>query len=434
MSVKVLMPALSPTMSEGNLAKWLINEGDKVSSGQIIAEIETDKATMEVESIDDGILAKIFVDDNSKNILVGTVLAIIAEEGEDVAEVVKKNPAPSTTEKTPADASKVDKNNTVGEVATVAKKTETMQDKNVVNASSRAPANQLRKTSNRVFISPLAKRIATQDGLDINLIVGSGPAGRIIKKDVINATAPPLTSKRPPKRDTVFEPAYISSPTTTIRGIIADKLTDSKQTIPHFYLSSDVNIDGLLLARKYLNENSNGAYKISVNDMVLKAVASALSKVPSANVSWAGSFIKHYSSVDISVAVAIDDGLITPIIRDANYKSIVEISKEMKTLAKKAKEGRLTPEEFQGGTISVSNLGMFGVKQFSAIINPPQGCILAVGAGEPKPIVQNAIICIATVMNLTLSVDHRAIDGAVGAMFLKELKNCLQNPISLSNL
>ena len=413
MSIKILMPALSPTMTEGVLANWLVSEGDIVESGQVIAEIETDKATMEVEAVDEGIIAKIVVSAGTTNVAVNTVIALLAEEGEDVSEVANES----------IDSS-------VAPVSVEGKIDLTPQDSQPVPVKD-APISSMKEK--RIFVSPLAKRLAEQKGLNLENIIGSGPRGRIIKMDIenakINVSANNMSSV--PSRPTPFEPSYTEVPVSTMRGVIASRLSQSKQEVPHFYVSADVEIDKLLSARKYLNDMADGTYKISVNDMVLKAVAVGLRKVPDANVSWADSVIKAYNAVDVSVAVAIEGGLITPIVRNADYKSVVEISTEMKELAGKAKSGRLTPEEFQGGTVSVSNLGMFGVKQFNAIVNPPQACIVAVGAGTQKPVVKNGELAVATVMNLTISADHRAVDGAVAAQFLSAIKEALEEPVAL---
>ena len=418
MSIKITMPALSPTMTEGTLSSWLVAEGDSVVSGQVIAEIETDKATMEVEAVDEGIIAKIVIDANTPNVAVNSVIALLAEEGEDVIEVAKESVESSAPVATPAP-------------------TPTVSKPAPVNVAPTAPVQsspvQSSPAQGRIFASPLAKRIAEQKGLNLSNITGSGPKGRIIKMDVENAKVGgmPSMSATAPARPTPFEPAYTEIPVSTMRSVIAKRLCQSKQEVPHFYVSADVEIDKLLSARKYLNDIADGAYKVSVNDMVLKAVAVALRKVPEANVSWAETMVKAYSAVDVSVAVAIEGGLITPIIRNADYKSLVEISTEMKELAGKAKSGSLTPEQFQGGTVSVSNLGMFGVKQFNAIVNPPQACIVAVGAGMQKPIVKDGQLAVGTVMNLTISADHRAVDGAVAAQFLSAIKEALEEPVAL---
>ena len=414
MSIKITMPALSPTMTEGTLSTWLVAEGDSVVSGQVIAEIETDKATMEVEAVDEGIIAKIVIDANTPNVAVNSVIALLAEEGEDVSEVAKESVESSVPAATPTPA---------------------VSKPSPVTVATPAPTAPLQSSpaQGRIFASPLAKRIAEQKGLNLSNIIGSGPKGRIIKMDVENAKVGgmPSMSAIAPARPTPFEPAYTEVPVSTMRSVIAKRLSQSKQEVPHFYVSADVEIDKLLSARKYLNGIANDAYKVSVNDMVLKAVAVALRKVPEANVSWAETMVKAYSAVDVSVAVAIEGGLITPIIRNADYKSLVEISTEMKELAGKAKSGSLTPEEFQGGTVSVSNLGMFGVKQFNAIVNPPQACIVAVGAGMQKPIVKDGQLAVGTVMNLTISADHRAVDGAVAAKFLSAIKEALEEPVAL---
>lgn len=293
-------------------------------------------------------------------------------------------------------------------------------------------------THTRIFASPLAKRLAQQGNINLSTVTGTGPHGRIVRRDIEDYQAHSGggaifgASRTAPDRPTPFEPTYTEVPMSTMRKVIASRLTESKQQVPHFYVSADAEIDSLLSARKYLNDLGEGAYKISVNDMVLRAVAVALKKVPLANQAWTDKgYIKQFNAVDIAVAVSIPDGLITPIIRNADYKSVVEISQEMKELAGKARSGGLAPEQFQGGTVSVSNLGMYGVKQFNAIVNPPQACILAVGAGTQQAVVKNGQLSVATVMNLTLSVDHRVVDGSVGAEFLSAIKQALQEPVAL---
>ncbi|NBX52898.1 MAG: pyruvate dehydrogenase complex dihydrolipoamide acetyltransferase [Proteobacteria bacterium] len=419
MPIEILMPALSPTMKEGNLAKWIKKEGDKIKAGEVIAEIETDKATMEVEAVDEGILGKILVQHGTENVAVNSCIALILADGEDkkvldsyqvssnqnISNVGTKND--SSKSSSPI---KNDKNNVVEKVVILEK----TSDANIVKAS------------------PLAKRIAKDEGVTLSLINGSGPHGRVVKDDVIdfvkNGSSRSMAVRRNPQEFYVIK-------NNNIRKVIAKRLLESKQNVPHFYLSCEFKIDKLNELRSALNEvaeideNGNPAYKISVNDLIIKATAMALKKVPEANSSWNEDGILVYNNIDISMAVAIDGGLITPIIKNADQKSIQAISREAKQLAKKAREGKLTPEEFQGGTFSISNLGMFGIDNFSAIINPPQSCILAVSRAVEKPIVEHGQIKIAHMMNVTLSSDHRVVDGAVGAEFLKALRRYIEHPI-----
>jgi pyruvate dehydrogenase E2 component (dihydrolipoamide acetyltransferase) len=427
MPLKVTMPALSPTMTEGTLAKWLVSEGETVQSGDLIAEIETDKATMEIEAVDEGTVGRLLVDEGSEGVLVNAVIALLLEDGDDAAAldaVDTGSPAPAAA---PAQ-SKLGRT----EHATPAAAPEPL-----------APTAQPAPSDDRVFASPLARRMASQGGLELSGVAGTGPNGRIVKRDVeaaiaalgVRATpqsahqptaaAEPLTSMESP-----YEPAYDLVPASTMRKVIAARLTESKQTVPHFYLTVDCEIDDLLKIRKDLNSQSDD-FKISVNDLIIKACGIALRKVPEANASWTGDALKLYKTADIAVAVAIEGGLITPVVRDAGGKGLETISKEMVELATKAKDGKLKPEEFQGGTFGISNLGMFGVKQFDAVINPPQGAILAVGAGEQRPVVKDGTLAVATVMSVTLSVDHRAVDGAVGALFLAAYKGLIENPLTM---
>jgi pyruvate dehydrogenase E2 component (dihydrolipoamide acetyltransferase) len=420
MPVQILMPALSPTMTEGNLAKWLKNEGDAVKSGDILCEIETDKATMEFEAVDEGILGKILVAGGTSGVAVNTPIAVLLEEGED-ASAISAAPAPKAA--APAAAAPTP-------VAVAA-----------APVSSAAPAHG----GARVFASPLAKRIAKDGNVDLAAVKGSGPHGRIVKADVeaalksgpAKSAAAPVAAAVPapkpapaPAAASPFEPAFEAIPNSSMRKVIARRLTEAKSTIPHFYLSIDCELDALLKVRADLNGRSD-AYKLSVNDFVVRAVALALKKVPAANASWGDEAIKRYTDIDISVAVATPSGLITPIVHHADHKGLAEISNEMKSLAAKARDGKLKPEEFQGGGFTISNLGMFGIKDFAAIINPPQGCILAVGAGEQRPVVKNGALAVATVMTCTLSVDHRVVDGAVGAEFLSAFKKLIEDPLSM---
>jgi len=420
MPVQILMPALSPTMTEGNLAKWLKAEGDAVKSGDILCEIETDKATMEFEAADEGVLGKILVSGGSSGVKVNQPIAVLLLDGEDasaLAGVVATVSAPATA------------------VATVPAA--------IHSAAPAAPATPAAAAGDRVFASPLARRIARDGKLDLTAVKGSGPHGRIVKADVEAAmaagpavpvamvpAAPPPAAAVPAAVASPFEPAFEAIANSSMRKVIARRLTEAKSTIPHFYLSVDCELDALLKVRAELNSRSD-AHKLSVNDFVVRAVALALRKVPAANASWGEEAIKRYTDVDISVAVATPNGLITPIVHHADHKGLAQISNEMKALAAKARDGKLKPEEFQGGGFTISNLGMFGVKEFAAIINPPQGCILAVGAGEQRPVVKAGALAVATVMTVTLSVDHRVVDGAVGAEFLAAFKTLIQDPLSM---
>jgi len=420
MATNILMPALSPTMTEGNLARWLKQEGDRIKAGDVIAEIETDKATMEVEAVDEGILGRILVPAGTQAVKVNDVIAVLVEAGEAVpaAGAAPKAapvaaPAPAPVAAAPAAA-----------------------------APAPAPAS-----GDRVFASPLARRMAAQAGLDISKIAGSGPNGRIVKADVdaalsrgpapaaAPAAAPaPVAAPRPAAPVAITAP-HTAIPNSSMRKVIARRLSESKATIPHFYVSTDVEIDALLKIRADLNARSPkdgpGAYKLSVNDLVIKATAVTLRRFPNVNAIWTEDAILQLHDVDISVAVSIPDGLITPIVKGADIKGLAAISNEMKDLAARAKSGKLKPEEFQGGGFSISNMGMYGVRDFAAIINPPQSGILAVSAGEQRPVVKNGALAIATVMTLTLSVDHRVIDGALAAEFLQALKRNIEDPLSL---
>jgi pyruvate dehydrogenase E2 component (dihydrolipoamide acetyltransferase) len=415
MPIEILMPALSPTMSEGTLARWLKKEGEAVKSGEAIAEIETDKATMEFEAAEDGVLGRILVPGGTAGVKVNQPIALLLEEGEDKA-ALDKAPAPVRSAAVPAAP--------------------------VVAAPVEERAGRPRSMEgegHRLFASPLARRIARDAGLDLATVTGSGPHGRIVKADVEAAAATPRPAAparsagvppAPKPLPAPFEPAYEAIPNSSMRKVIARRLTEAKSTIPHFYLSIDCELDALLKVRAELNGRSD-AYKLSVNDFVVRAVALALKKVPAANASWGEEAIKRYTDIDISVAVATPNGLITPIVHHADHKGLAQISNEMKVLAGKARDGKLKPEEFQGGGFTISNLGMFGIKDFAAIINPPQGCILAVGAGEQRPVVKAGALAIATVMTCTLSVDHRVVDGAVGAEFLSAFKKLIEDPLSM---
>lgn len=406
MATDILMPALSPTMTEGKLARWLKNEGDKVSAGDVIAEIETDKATMEVEAVDEGILGRILVQEGVEGVAVNTPIAILVEEGEDV-------PGASTAQ-TPA-------------VAPAAEPVAA----SIPPASTKATPKE--ESSERIFVSPLAKRMAKDRGIALGSLNGTGPNGRILKRDVEKGgNAAPVAPKTTPATPVATDGDVKRVPNSTMRKVIARRLTESKTQVPHFYVSVDIELDALLALRSKLNATAeDNSFKISVNDMMIKAVGLALKKQPGLNVQFTDAETLHFENVDISMAVSIPEGLITPIIRNADQKSLREISREAKDLAKRARAGKLKPEEFQGGTFSISNMGMFGVRDFAAIINPPQAGILAIASGEKRAVVRGDQLTIATVMTATLSVDHRAVDGALGAQWLNALRDIVQNPYTL---
>ncbi len=413
MTIQVLMPALSPTMTEGNLAKWHKQEGDAVASGDIIAEIETDKATMEIEADEEGVLGRILVAEGSAGVAVNTAIAVMLEKGEDPSAldaVVIEAPAPASAPAPTAEPA----------------------------AAPAVPAAAPAPRGTRAIASPLARRMASQAGLDVAAIAGSGLRGRVVKSDVEAALAggaPTVAASLAPVAETPGMPSYTEAPNSGMRKVIARRLIESKREAPHFYLTVDCHIDALLDARKELNSRSPAdgpdAYKISVNDFVIRAAALALGKVQAANASWTDAAIRLYHRADISVAVAVPEGLITPVIRDAGAKGLAVISSEMKDLAGRARDGKLAPEEYQGGTFSISNLGMFGIKEFSAVINPPQGAILAVGMGEQRPVVRDGALAVATVMSCTLSIDHRVVDGAAGAQFMAAFKTLIEDPLTM---
>ena len=426
MPVNVTMPALSPTMTEGKLARWTKKEGDKIKSGDVIAEIETDKATMEVEAVDEGVLGKILVAEGTEAVAVNTVIAMILEEGETANDLgAAPSPQPSPGGRG-------------GDVATSGSETKTI---------AREPSSSGRGQGEgkRVFATPLARRIAAQTGVDLSQIQGTGPHGRIVKADLakggapkVVAAAPQASAPRAPsagmdakKQADLLGMTYKEIPNNNIKKVVASRLLESKQTIPHFYLTVECRLDDLMAARERINTEAKGAFKLSVNDFVVKACAMALKAYPAANVAWTDDAILQFDHADISVAVSTPNGLITPIVKAAETKGLREISNEVKDLAGRAREGKLKPVEFQGGTFSVSNLGMFGVSEFAAIINPPQACILAVGAGEEKPYVEDGVIKVGTFMKCTLSVDHRAVDGSVGAEFLQYFKRYIENPVNM---
>lgn len=408
MATNILMPALSPTMTEGTLARWVKKEGEAVQSGDVIAEIETDKATMEVEAVDEGILGRILVAEGTADVAVRTPIAILVEEGEAVPEgpVEEQKPAAKAPE--------------AAQPAAAAAQA----------APAVAPKGQEKK-GERIFISPLARRLAKERGIALTSLTGSGPNGRILRRDVDKVL----------EAGTASAPAAAAAPVagsvervthSSMRKVIARRLTESKTQVPHFYVSVDIELDALLGLRSRLNQSLEAeGFKISVNDMMIKAVALALKKQPGLNVQFTEKEMLHFEDVDISMAVSIPDGLVTPVIRQADKKSLKEISQEARSLATRAREGKLQPADYQGGTFSISNMGMFGVKDFAAIINPPQAAILAVASGQKRPVVRDGELAVATVMTATLSVDHRAVDGALGAQWLNTLRDLIQNPYSL---
>jgi len=424
MAIEIKMPALSPTMTTGTLAKWLVGEGDRVNSGDVIAEIETDKATMEVESVDDGVMAKIFVDAGAENVAVGAVIAVLAEDGETASDVAKaglqepSSPVPVTS------------------VAAEAK--ERAEPAPVTAAPVKAvPAPQTKSSDKpRIFASPLARRIAADRNIALEGIIGSGPYGRILRRDVESAATAPIAETTAalagttPAGATQQGDSYLVA-NSQMRKAIASRLQDSKQQAPHFYLTVDCVIDNLLEARKSLNAKAAEGIKISINDMIIRAAAMALIAVPEANASWEGENTRLFRHADIAMAVAIDGGLITPIVWAAEQKGLAALSQVTTDLAARARDGKLAANEYTGGSFTISNLGMFGVREFAAVINPPHGGILAVGAGEQRPIVIDGNLAVATVMSVTLSADHRAVDGAVGARWLQAFKGFVENPVTM---
>ena len=431
MPTEILMPALSPTMEEGTLAKWLVKEGDTISSGDVMAEIETDKATMEFEAVDEGVMGKIVIPEGTEGVKVNDVIAVLLEEGEsadDIGDVSASEPAAAAPAAAEAPAA---------QAAAPA-------------AATPAPAAPA-KDGKRIFATPLARRIAADKGLDLTTMAGSGPHGRIVKADVENATAAPKAAAPAAKTDAPAAATMAAGPATDVvlktyadrpfeevkldgmRKTIAARLTEAKQSVPHFYLRRDIQLDALLKFRSQLNKQLEPrGVKLSVNDFIIKACALALQQEPEANAVWAGDRTLKFEKSDVAVAVAIEGGLFTPVLKDAEMKSLSALSAEMKDLAGRARERKLAPHEYQGGSFAISNLGMFGIDNFDAIINPPHAAILAVGAGAKKPIVgADGELTVGTVMSTTLSVDHRVIDGALGANLLNAIKDNLENPMTM---
>ena len=423
MSVNILMPALSPTMEEGTLAKWLVKEGDRIESGDLIAEIETDKATMEFEAVDEGIVGKLLVSEGSEGVKVNSPIAVILDDGEQLEVNETKNLIVQEEPKI---------NNTEEAIVQV----------------EQVSTNIAKTSSKRIFATPLAKRLAKEKGLNLESISGSGPHGRIVKNDILSLSVSSPNKVQENFTSTKAQPAVnhgSNSPIETLyadrefkeiqlngmRKTVASRLTEAKQNVPHFYLRKEIIIDELLIVRSRMNEHlANTNSKLSINDFIIKACALALQAVPAANSVWAGDKILQLKPSDIAIAVAVEDGLFTPVIRDAEAKSLSKVSKEMKELAEKARSKKLMPNEYQGGSFSISNLGMFGIDNFDAVINPPHGAILAVGAGLKKPIVnEDNTIAVSNVMSLTLSVDHRVIDGALGAELMQNITKYLEDPV-----
>ncbi|MGC6518016.1 MAG: pyruvate dehydrogenase complex dihydrolipoamide acetyltransferase [Candidatus Puniceispirillaceae bacterium] len=414
MAIAIKMPALSPTMTDGTLAKWLVKEGDEVRAGDVIAEIETDKATMEVEAVDEGTIAIISVAEGTQNVAVNAVIAMLAEDGEDVSAVSVAEDQPS--------------NNTVEQTEQAVAPQQTMS---AASSELARPAPAAMPTNEkRVFASPLARRIAAMNDLPLDTLQGTGPNGRIIKYDVETALS---QAPSQPAANSLLQTQAVREdrfvPHSAMRRTIAQRLSESKQTAPHFYLTVDCEIDDLLAARKMINEASDDGVKISVNDMIVKAASFALMQVPDVNGSYEEEGCRYYSDADVCIAVALDGGLVTPVISAVQNRGLKDISAISKSLASQARDGTLPPSAYAGGTFTISNLGMFGIKEFAAVINPPQGAILAVGAGEQRAVVKDGALGIATVMSVTLSADHRIVDGALGARWLQVFKQVIERPV-----
>ena len=422
MSVNVTMPALSPTMTAGTVAKWLIAVGESVHSGDVIAEIETDKATMEVESIEDGVVAHILVEAGSENVAVGTVIAILAEAGEAV-DKISATPVTAAADEAP-----------VAPAETPVETPALVKDTTAVPPTGVAQKN-MAETSKRIFATPLARRIAANKGIALDRLTGSGPHGRILRRDVEAAPAASTVRKTPASANVMSSSAAVGASelvaNSQMRQVIASRLQQSKQQAPHFYVTVDCQIDTLLAARRALNEKAPDGVKISLNDLVIRATAMALMAVPDANVAYEDTHTRRFQHADICMAVAIDGGLVTPVIWAAETMGLAALSQTTADLASRARQGQLRVAEYTGGSFSISNLGMFGVREFAAVINPPQGAILAVGAGQQRPVVVDGALAVATVMTVTLSADHRAIDGAVAAQWLQSFKGFVENPVTM---
>ena len=434
MSVNVTMPALSPTMTEGTVAKWLIAVGETVHSGDVIAEIETDKATMEVESIEDGVVAHILVEAGSENVAVGTVIAILAEAGEAI-EAISATPVTAAADEAPAAPAEMPANTPVETpVETPAETPALVKDTTAVPPTGVAQKN-MAETSKRIFATPLARRIAANKGIALDGLTGSGPHGRILRRDVEAAPAAPAVQITPASANAMASSAATGASelvaNSQMRQVIASRLQQSKQQAPHFYVTVDCQIDTLLAARRALNEKAPDGVKISLNDLVIRAAAMALMAVPDANVAYEDTHTRRFQHADICMAVAIDGGLVTPVIWAAETMGLAALSQTTADLASRARQGQLRAAEYTGGSFTISNLGMFGVREFAAVINPPQGAILAVGAGEQRPVVVDGALTVATVMTVTLSADHRAIDGAVAAQWLQSFKGFVENPVTM---
>ncbi|MDQ7018862.1 MAG: pyruvate dehydrogenase complex dihydrolipoamide acetyltransferase [Robiginitomaculum sp.] len=426
MPIQILMPALSPTMEEGTLAKWLVKEGDEINAGDVIAEIETDKATMEVEAVEEGVLGKILVPGGSENVAINTVIALILEEGED-AGALEGADVSAPTPQNPTSSPSFEASPGSGPGGTPQDKDEGGAGSIPVSPPHPEPALGRGEGAPRIKASPLAKRLAKEAGLDLATITGTGPGGRIVKRDVLNASASAAAPAAPtaPQAPGGFDLV----PLDGMRKVIAARMTESFRDVPHFPLNIDCRLDALLSARKDINEAAaEDGIKISVNDFIIRASALALKNVPAANASYTPEGLKLWHDVDIAVAVAIEGGLITPVVRQAQAKGLAAISAEVKDLAGRAKARKLMPEEYQGGTFTISNMGMMGIKSFASIINQPQACILSIGAGEKRPVVIGDELGIATIMTVTLTCDHRVVDGAIGAEFLKYFKRYIENP------
>jgi pyruvate dehydrogenase E2 component (dihydrolipoamide acetyltransferase) len=420
------MPALSPTMTEGKLARWLVKEGDTVSSGDVIAEIETDKALMEVEALDDGVMTSILVAEGTEGVAVGTAIAEILDEGEESA-LGGQQPVAAPKAKPEPAARPATEEQVVKEASPPMSKAMPMPEKD----TTQPQAAQNGDKGDRVFASPLARRIAEQKGINLSHLKGTGPHGRIIKQDVENACPGMARTDTAKPRAMPADPSEQSTliPVSTTRKVIASRLQQSMQDAPHFYLNMDIELDALLAARKAINSAQSDAAKVTINDLLIKCAAACLIKVPEVNSSWEGDYIRQWHHADIAVAVALEGGLVTPIVWQADQKSLTSVSGEVKALVQKAQEGRLKLEEFSGGSFTISNLGMFGISSFTAVINPPHGAILAIGAGREMPVVKDGAITTATMMTATLSCDHRVVDGAVGAKWMAEFKTIVENPM-----